>query len=117
MPTIDKQKPKTEVLLQESCPLPGRRVLLLILDGVGIGSLPDAAKYGDRGGRPRFNMSAGRSGGLEVPCLQGGLGGLGNIASLVGGCLPIRLHAPPTGGWPCVHRARIPLSDIGRSRA
>ncbi len=81
MPTIDKQKPKTEVLLQESCPLPGRRVLLLILDGVGIGSLPDAAKYGDRGAATLQHVCR-AVGGLEVPCLQGL--GLGNIASLVG---------------------------------
>ncbi len=81
MPVIDKQEPRIERQSQEEGPLPGRRVLLLILDGVGIGSLPDAARYGDEGAATLQHVSA-AAGGLKVPRLQEL--GLGNIAPLEG---------------------------------
>ncbi len=54
---------------------------LIILDGVGIGELPDAKKYGDEGSNTLANI-ADAVGGLYLPNL-GGLG-LGNIQDIKG---------------------------------
>lgn len=56
------------------------KVLLIILDSVGIGELPDAAKYGDTGSNTLGNLAA--TVGLNLPNLQ--KLGLGNIAPLEG---------------------------------
>jgi phosphopentomutase len=45
------------------------RVLLLILDGVGVGALPDAAEYGDQGANSLLHCSE-RVGGLPLPNLD-----------------------------------------------
>jgi phosphopentomutase len=47
----------------------GRKALLLVLDGVGIGELPDAADYGDEGSNTLVNMAK-AVGGLNLPNLQ-----------------------------------------------
>jgi phosphopentomutase len=57
------------------------RVLLIILDSVGVGSLPDAAAYGDEGANTLGHV-AGRCGGLQLPCLK--KLGLGNIIPILG---------------------------------
>jgi len=57
------------------------RVHLIILDGVGIGALPDAADYGDEGSNTLGNIAK-AVGGLNLPVLQSL--GLGNIAPLTG---------------------------------
>lgn len=57
------------------------RVILIVLDSVGIGELPDADKYGDRGSNTLVN-TAKAIGGLKVPNLQSL--GLGNIADIQG---------------------------------
>ncbi len=57
------------------------RVILIILDGVGIGELPDAAEYNDEGSNTLGNI-ADAVGGMDLPTLQGL--GLGNIAPLDG---------------------------------
>ncbi|MCX6645881.1 MAG: phosphopentomutase [bacterium] len=57
------------------------RAHIIILDGVGIGELPDAADYGDAGSNTLGNIAK-AVGGLELPTLQGL--GLGNIAPLMG---------------------------------
>ncbi len=54
---------------------------LIVLDGVGIGELPDAANYGDVGSNTLCNI-ANYSGGLNLPNLQ--KLGLGNIANIKG---------------------------------
>lgn len=59
----------------------GRRALLLVLDGVGIGEAPDAAAYGDVGSDTLGNLARAR-GGLDLPNLR--RLGLGNIAPLAG---------------------------------
>ncbi len=59
---------------------PFARVILLVLDSVGIGALPDAAAYGDGGSDTLGNISRARP--LNLPRL--GALGLGNIAPLVG---------------------------------
>ncbi|MCS7186949.1 MAG: phosphopentomutase [Armatimonadota bacterium] len=58
-----------------------RRAILLILDGVGIGELPDAADYGDEGSNTLVNMAK-AVGGLKLLSLQ--RMGLGNIAPIEG---------------------------------
>ncbi len=57
------------------------RAFLIILDGVGIGALPDAHEYGDEGSNTLGNLAR-AVGELELPTLQGL--GLGNIESLSG---------------------------------
>lgn len=58
-----------------------RRVVLIILDSVGIGEMPDAHEYGDEGSNTLGNIAKIR-GGLNLPNLQ--KLGLGNIAPVQG---------------------------------
>jgi phosphopentomutase len=62
-----------------------KRVLILLLDGVGVGELPDAARFGDTGSNSLGN-TAKAVGGLALPNLQAL--GLGNIIALEG-CPPL----------------------------
>jgi phosphopentomutase len=55
--------------------------IILILDGVGIGELPDAAAYNDEGSNTLCNMAE-AYGGLDLPNLQ--KLGLGNIEQIKG---------------------------------
>jgi phosphopentomutase len=57
------------------------KIVLIILDGVGIGELPDAALYGDVGSNTLVN-TAKAVGGLRLPHLASM--GLGNIESIQG---------------------------------
>ncbi len=57
------------------------RILIIVLDSVGIEELPDAADYGDKGSNTLQNIAT-AVGGLNLPVLQGL--GLGNIVSLSG---------------------------------
>ncbi len=85
------------------------RVFLIILDGVGIGELPDAAKYGDEGSNTLVNLAE-AVGGLFLPNLE--RLGLGNIAPIKGlnsvpsplGCYGVMHEASPgkdstSGHW------------------
>jgi phosphopentomutase len=56
------------------------KVILVVLDSVGIGEAPDAAKYGDKGSATLQHMAR-AVGGLKLPTLQSM--GLGNIPSLL----------------------------------
>lgn len=58
-----------------------RRVVLLVMDSVGCGALPDAADYGDEGSNTLLHIAE-AVGGLELPALQSL--GLGNILELPG---------------------------------
>ncbi len=59
-----------------------KRVFLIVLDGVGIGELPDAASYGDQGSNTLGN-TAKVLGGLNLPNLErAGLGKLTEIQGL-----------------------------------
>jgi phosphopentomutase len=60
---------------------PNRKVLLIILDGVGAGALPDAGLYGDEGSNTLGNVAR-EVGGLDLPNLE--KLGLGNIAPIEG---------------------------------
>jgi phosphopentomutase len=57
------------------------RVTVIVLDGVGIGALPDAADYGDEGSNSVGNTSR-AVGGLALPNM--GLLGLGNLTEIEG---------------------------------
>jgi phosphopentomutase len=55
------------------------RIIIIVLDSVGIGELPDAYKFGDEGSNTLVN-TAKAVGGLNVPNLESfGLGKIGNI--------------------------------------
>jgi phosphopentomutase len=73
-----------------------RRAVLITLDGVGIGALPDAAAYGDETAATLQHVAA-RCGGLALPRLQ--KMGLGNIVLVAG--------VPP---------APLPQAAFGRMR-
>jgi phosphopentomutase len=73
------------------------RALLLVIDGFGMGPLPDADLYGDGGANTALRVCR-ASGGAEWPVLRGL--GLGNCAALLGhrlsGCGPAR---PPLASY------------------
>lgn len=57
------------------------RVFLIVLDSLGAGALPDAARYGDTGANTIGNLSR-AVGGLRIPVLQ--RLGIGNITDIQG---------------------------------
>lgn len=60
------------------------RVILIVLDSVGIGALPDAIEYGDEGANTLVHVAE-KMGGLDLPNLaRMGLGNLGNIKGVPG---------------------------------
>lgn len=66
---------------------PARRVILIVLDSVGIGAAPDAGEYGDAGAATLPHIGEAVPGGLRLPTLQSL--GLGNIPALLPQGLPI----------------------------
>lgn len=68
------------------------RVFLIVLDGVGIGALPDASDYGDAGSHTLRHVAE-ANGGLNLPTLE--RLGLGRIEALPG----IRATADPRGAF------------------
>jgi len=70
----------------------GKRVVLITLDGCGVGELPDAARYGDVGANTLGHVAEACDG-LNLPHLREL--GLGNILDLAG-VAPV---AAPRGGW------------------
>lgn len=68
------------------------RAIVLVLDSVGAGELPDAAAYGDEGSNTLANTSR-AVGGLTMPNL--GAMGLGNITDIAG----VPPAATPTASW------------------
>lgn len=85
-----------------------KRVFLIVLDGVGVGELPDAAVYGDQGSNTLGNLSR-AVGGMDLPHLERmGLGKLTKIQGLAdditGGVFGRMAEASPgkdttTGHW------------------
>lgn len=57
------------------------RVILIVLDSVGVGELPDAEKYGDGGTDTLGNISR-HVGGMTLPYLQ--KYGIGNLTTILG---------------------------------
>ena len=70
-----------QVQRKEGVRLIGGKVVLVVLDGVGIGALPDAGQYGDEGSNTLAH-TAEAVGGLRLPVLAGL--GLGNISAIRG---------------------------------
>lgn len=68
------------------------RVILLVLDSVGIGELPDSKIYGDEGSNTLGNISE-KIGGLKLPNLQ--KMGLGNIEDIKG----VKKDESPIGSY------------------
>ena len=68
------------------------RVFLIVLDSVGVGSLPDAAAYGDEGANTLGHVAE-RRGGLKLPNLA--KLGLGNIIPLRG----VAADPAPLASW------------------
>lgn len=66
------------------------RVFLIVLDGVGIGALPDAQQYGDHGSHTLLHIAE-AAGGLAVPVLE--RLGLGSLERLPG----VRALSDPEG--------------------
>ncbi len=61
-----------------------KRAVVIIIDGVGVGELPDADKYGDRGSDTLGNIAK-AVGGLQLPTMESlGLGKIKPIAGLSG---------------------------------
>ena len=58
-----------------------KRVIVMVLDGVGAGAAPDAARYGDEGSNSIAN-TARAVGGLKLPNM--GKIGLGRIDDILG---------------------------------
>lgn len=59
-----------------------RRVFVLVLDSLGVGELPDAARFGDTGSHTLDHLVQ-ASGGLDAPTLLSlGLGGIDGVHSL-----------------------------------
>ncbi|EUB99124.1 phosphopentomutase [Rhizobium sp. CF080] len=82
------------------------RVFLCVLDSVGCGGAPDAARYGDAGSNTLLHIAEacasgraedGRSGPLKVPNLDAL--GLGAAITLASGRHAPGLSASPTGRW------------------
>ena len=57
------------------------RVFLIVLDGVGMGALPDAERYGDEGANTLLHVAE-RTGKLSVPVMEAH--GLGNLLPMPG---------------------------------
>lgn len=78
------------------------RVFLIVLDGVGIGELPDAGDYGDRGSHTLLHVAEAMQG-LRLPHLEAL--GLGRLLDLPG----VRPAAAPTG-------ARARLAELSKGK-
>ena len=85
------------------------RVIVIVLDSVGIGELPDAAEFGDVGSHTLGNMAR-VVGGLNVPNME--KMGLGNIAILKVSCLR-KSQRPSLARWLKYRRAKIRQPGIG----
>lgn len=59
----------------------GRRVIIIVLDSLGVGELEDACLYGDQGSNTLKNLAA-AAGGVKLPNLEAM--GLGNIVPVEG---------------------------------
>ena len=78
------------------------RVFVIVLDGVGMGELPDADAYGDRGANTLLHVAE-HVGGLRLPTLQ--RLGLGNLLPMPG----VRPVLVPEGA-----RARLAEKSAGK---
>src|SRR5438094_5545947 len=89
---------------------PFRRAIVLVMDSVGVGELPDAAAYGDQGSNTVGNIA--KRVPLKVPTLRSL--GFDRIADLGGHTGP-PLHAGEMGSLLGGHTGP-PRHDVERSR-
>lgn len=75
-----------------------RRAVILVLDGVGVGAAPDAARYGDEASDTLGHVAA-EAHGLALPNLA--RAGLGNVATLRG----VAALSDCDGAWGRMHPA------------
>jgi phosphopentomutase len=68
------------------------RVILIVIDGFGIGAMPDAAAYGDEGTSTLVHLAEG-AGGLRLPTMEAL--GLGHITAIPG----VQVMAQPEGSF------------------
>ena len=89
------------------------RFIVIVLDSVGIGEMPDAAQYGDAGSSTLGNLAR-AVGGLKLPNFERlGLGNIGPIQGVPEAHSP-RVHS---ARWPRLARQghhHRPLGDDGR---
>jgi phosphopentomutase len=78
------------------------RVILIVIDGLGIGAMPDAAEYGDVDANTLVHLAE-AAGGLDLPTLQAL--GLGHISRIPG----VRVMAQPEG---CFGRLGFLSKDV-----
>jgi len=78
------------------------RVFLIVLDGVGMGALPDAARYGDQGANTLLHVAE-HAGKLALPTLEAH--GLGNLLPMPG----VQPVSAPRGA-----RARLAEKSAGK---
>ncbi|MCB7128886.1 MAG: phosphopentomutase, partial [Candidatus Brocadiales bacterium] len=65
-----------------------RRVVIIVLDSLGVGKLPDAERFGDKGSNTLGNMAR-AVGGLRLPNLEAlGLGKIIPVEGLRGDATP-----------------------------
>ena len=83
------------------------RVFLIVLDSVGVGSLPDAAAYGDEGANTLGHIAE-RRGGLNLPHLA--KLGLGNIIPIRGVAAVPRLRSASWGRMAEMARSKDTLA-------
>src|ERR1035437_4878379 len=76
------------------------RACVIVLDAVGAGPLPDAARYGDEDANTLGHVAEAVGGPLALPMLEAL--GLGNVASLAG--------CPPQPGAPAIAGRLAPRS-------
>lgn len=80
------------------------RVILIVLDSVGCGAMPDAADYGDAGSNTLGNMAAARPQGLRLPNL--GRLGLGNLTEIRG--------VPAVGAAAAGAYGKMAIASVGK---
>jgi phosphopentomutase len=78
------------------------RVILIMIDGFGIGAMPDAAEYGDAGTNTLVHLAE-TGGGLNLPTMEAL--GLGHITGIPG----VRVMAQPEG---CFGRLGFLSKDV-----
>ena len=84
------------------------RVVVIVLDSVGIGALPDAIAYGDQGSNTLGHIAERVP--LHIPLLRSlGLDRSFRWAKTLSGSRQAR-----TAGWPRRRPARIPSLDTGK---
>ena len=86
------------------------RAIVIVLDSVGIGELPDAAAYGDEGSDTLGNIA--RQMPLRLPTLRAL--GLGRVAAHRRGDACRRASWPPSAAWPKRRPARTRSPATGR---